>query len=167
MWIGAIRLTVKTKDSIDAGTDSRVQAIVLRDGVELCVLNIDYPEENDLERGAIRNYDYTDLPRKNDKTPELPPGYGMTPMPYPSYGFEFSNGMKGHLTIRLRICGDDMWIKDNIDLYVRYIRQKATSFDTVAWLYDSDWTFIASWDRDVSMSTDSREGYTTWNLKLD
>ena len=169
MWIGSIRLTVQTKDAAYAGTDSLVQAGVIRDGSELRLLNLDYPTENDLERGAIRNYDYigpTRLPRKNDKTPQLPDGIGQSPMPYPGYGFEFSNGLYGHLTLRLRINGDDMWIKDNVDLYVRYIREKATSFDTLAWIEDTDWTYIASWGKDVKMSTDSDEGYTTWSLIL-
>lgn len=169
MWIGAIRLTVHTKDARDAGTDSLVQARVLRNGDELRVLNLDYPSEDDLERGAIRNYDYsgpTRLPRRNDRTPELPPGIGQNPMPYPGYGFEFSHGMNGHLTLQLHIRGDDMWIKDNVDLYVRQIRLRATSFDTLAWQEDSDWNYVASWTRDVAMSTDSDEGATRWNLVL-
>jgi hypothetical protein len=169
MWIGAIRLIVETKDSLDAGTDSLVQATVLRDNHELRVLNLDYPTEDDLERGAIRNYDYggpTKLPRRNDQTPELPPGIGQIPMPYPGYGFEFSHGLGGHLRLRLDIRGDDMWIKDDVDLYVKVIRNRATSFDTLAWIEDSDWTYIASWTRDVAMSTDGREGTSTWNLVL-
>ena len=169
MWIGSVRLIVHTKDAPDAGTDSLVQATILRDGAELRVLNLDYPTENDLERGAIRNYDYsgpTKLPRRNDQTPQLPSGVGQNPMPYPGYGFEFSHGLNGHLRIRLGIRGDDMWIKDNVDLYVRFIRQRATSFDTLAWQEDPDWTYIASWSQDVALSTDSREGVTTWNLNL-
>lgn len=169
MWIGAIRLVVETTDEPFAGTDSLVQAIVVRDGVDLRVLNLDYPTEDDLERGAIRDYDYigpTRLPRRNDKTPELPPGIGQNPMPYPGYGFEFSSGLNGHLKIRLRINGDDMWIKDKVDLYIRRIRQVATSFDTLAWQEDTFWTYIASWTQDVAMSTDSSEGVTTWNLNL-
>ena len=108
MWVGAIRLTVRTEDAPFAGTDSLVRATVIRDGTELRILNLDYPTEDDLERGAIRNYDYigpTKLPRKNDQTPELPDGIGRIPMPYPGYGFEFSNGLSGHLNIRLRIAG--------------------------------------------------------------
>jgi len=169
MWIGSIRLTVQTKNQQFAGTDSLVQASILRNGTELRLLNLDYPAENDLEPGAIRNYDYmgpTKLPRRNDQTPELPPGVGQNPMPYPGYGLEFSNGMSGHLTIRLRIRGDDMWIKDNVDLYVRKIRQIATSFDTLDWQEDSNWTYVASWTQDVALSTDSSEGHTTWNLNL-
>jgi len=72
----------------------------------------------------------------------------------------------GHLILRLRINGDDMWIKDNVDLYVQQIRQKATSFDTLAWIQDTDWHYAATWSRDVPMSTDSSEGFTTWNLIL-
>lgn len=169
MWIGSIRLIVQTKNAPHAGTDSLVQATVLRDGTALRVLNLDYSTEDDLERGAIRMYDYvgpTKLPRRNDKTPELPPGIGQSPMPYPGYGFEFSNGLNGHLKIRLRIHGDDMWIKDNVDLYVRSIRRRATSFDTIDWQEDPDWTYVSSWSQDVAMSTDSSEGTTTWTLNL-
>jgi hypothetical protein len=169
MWIGSIRIVVQTKDAPAGGTDSLVQAMVLRDGAELRVLNLDYPTENDLERGAIRNYDYsgpTKLPRRNDQTSELPPGIGQIPMPYPGYGFEFSNGMNGHLKIRLRVNGDDMWIKDKVDLYVRFIRLRATSFDTEAWMEDPDFTYISSWTQDVAMSTDSSEGVATWTLNL-
>jgi hypothetical protein len=169
MWIGSIRLIVQTADRRFAGTDNLAQASVLRDGAELGVLNLDYPAENDLERGAIRNYDYsgpTKLPRRNDKTPSLPPGIGQNPMPYPGYGFEYSSGLNGHLKLKLRIRGNDMWIKDNVDLYVRYIRNRATSFDTLAWIEDTEWTYIASWSRDVALSTDPTEGTTTWTLNL-
>jgi hypothetical protein len=47
-----------------------------------------------------------------------------------------------------------------------FIRQRATSFDTLAWQEDPDWTYMASWTQDVAMSTDSSEGVTTWNLNL-
>jgi hypothetical protein len=169
MWIGSIRLVVQTKNQRNAGTDNLVQASVLRNDHVIRVLNLDYPAENDLERGAIRAYDYmgpTKLPRNNDKTPELPPGIGQSPMPYPGYGLEFSEGLSHHLKIRLRIRGDDMWIKDSVDLYVRVIRQRATSFDTLAWVEDPEWTYIASWTQDVALSTDAREGTATWTLNL-
>lgn len=164
-----MRLVVETKDSPNAGTDSLVQAIVLRDGAELVRLNLDYLTENDLERGAIRIYDYigpTKLPRRNDRTPELPSGVGRSPMPYPGYGLEFSNGLAGHLMLRLCIRGNDMCVKDNVDLYVKFLRQRATSFDTLAWMEDQEWTSIARWGRDVALSTDPREGVTKWDLHL-
>jgi len=168
-WIGAIRLVVETADEPYAGTDGLVQATIIRDGNSLRVLNLDYPAENDHERDAIRGYNYsgpTAIPRRNDLTPSLPPGIGQIPMPYPGYGFEFSNGLNGHLSIRLKINNSDMWIKDKVDLYVKFIRQVATSFDTLAWQEDPNWTYIASWTQDVSMSTDASEGVTTWNLIL-
>ncbi len=71
MWIGSIRLVVETKDAPDAGTDSLVQVTVLRNGHALKVFDLDYRAENDLERGALRNYDYigpTRLRRRNDQT---------------------------------------------------------------------------------------------------
>ena len=74
--------------------------------------------------------------------------------------------MSGHLNIRLRIRGRDMWIKDQVDLHVIFIRQKATSFDTLAWIEDTYWTYIAPWTQDVAMSKDSEEGVTTWTLLL-
>ena len=106
MWIGAIRLTVQTLDAPYAGTDSLLQASIRRDGTELRLLNLDYATEDDHERGAIRNYDYfgpTRLPRRNDKTPSLPDGIGRIPMPYPGYGFEFSDGLSDHLSIPIYI----------------------------------------------------------------
>jgi len=169
MWIGSIRLVVQTRNVQDAGTDSLVEFTVLRNGIPLHGYKLDYPAENDLERGAIRSYDYmgpTKLPRRNDQTEELGPGIGQNPMPYPGYGFEFSNGMSGHLTLRLRIRGSDMWIKDSVDLYVRKIREQATSFDTLDWFEDAGWTYVSSWNQNVAMSTDSDEGHTTWNLNL-
>ncbi len=169
MWIGAIRLTVETADVEYAGTDSLLQAEILRDGNRLRTLNLDYPTIDDHERDAIRNYDYygpTRLPRRNDATPELPPGIGQIPMPYPGYGFEFSSGLGSHLSIQLRTRGSDMWIKDRVDLYVREIRRIATSFDTLAWVEDSYWTYIASWTQDVAMSRDGSEGRETWRLVL-
>jgi hypothetical protein len=166
MWIGSIRVDVKTKDQQFAGTDSLVRAVIVRDGAELLALRLDWPTENDLERGAFRDYTYFTLPRINHLTPQLPDGIGMSPMPYPDHGIEYSIGMNGHFTLRLRIGGSDMWVKDNVDVYIREVRQVATSFDTLAWQEDSDWTYVASWGQDVAMSTDSGEGKTTWNLNL-
>lgn len=166
MWIGAIRLVVHTADSDDAGTDSLVRADVVRDGDALIALKLDYTDENDLERGATRAYEYVGLPRRNDSTPELPDDLAMSPSPYPDYGIEFSDGLQGHLVLRLRIAGDDMWIKDSVSLHVKEIRQRASSFDTLDWEDDRDWSYVGSWNRDVALSTDSDEGETTWNLRL-
>ena len=68
MWIGPIRLIVKTKEAPQAGTDSLAQAPILRNGTGLGVLS---PTEEDIELGAIRNDD------------------DMGPKPYPAYGSGF------------------------------------------------------------------------------
>ena len=167
MWIGSIRLRVKTKDATDAGTDSLVTATIVRDGEDIEALGLDYRSENDLERGAVRNYDYigpTRLPRSLDKTLPLPPGISQNPMPYPDYGIEFSHGLKGHLTVRLQIYDDDMWIKDNVELHIKELRLKPTSFDTVDWQEDANWTAVVHWSKDTAMSTDSDEGFEILKL---
>jgi len=166
MWMGAIRLDVLTKDAPYAGTDNLVTAGIVRDGSSLLDLKLDYPTENDLERGAERAYYYSNLPWVNDKTPPLPPNVGQNPMPYPAHGVEFSSGMKGHLVLRLHIWGQDMWIKDNVDAYIREIKQNATSFDTLGWKEDSTWKYIGTWSQDVALSDDSSEGHTIWNLNF-
>ena len=166
MWVGSIRVGVRTADQSAAGTDSLVQAEVLRDGLQISTLNLDYATEDDLERGAFRDYFYANLHRHNDQTTLLPPGVGENPMPYPDFGYEFSHGLTGHLSLRLHIHGDDMWVKDNIDLAVKHVRRVATSFDTEAWQQDSSWANVGNWGQDVALSTDSREGVTTWTLGL-
>jgi hypothetical protein len=166
MWIGSIKLTVSTSNREDAGTDDWVQAVVLRDGAEIVRLSLDYLDEDDLERGSTREYFYPgpSIPRRNDKTRELGPDVGQSPMPYPEFGLEFSSGLKGHLQIRLEINNTDMWIKDEVELHVKNISQRATSFDTVDWKEDSDWTFVAVWDKEKAMSLDSSEGVSRLRL---
>jgi hypothetical protein len=166
MWIGSMKLTVATMDTTDAGTDSLVTAMIERDGNDVVNLKLDWPTENDLERGAQRDYTYYQLPRHNDQTPVLPDGIGQIPMPYPDFGIEFSNKLPGHLKLGVRIHGDDMWVKDNVDLYITEVRRVATSFDTEAWVEDNDWTYVATWSKDKALSTDSDEGVTLLNLIL-
>lgn len=166
MWVGAIMLDVATKDAEWAGTDNLVTAKIVRDGNGLLRLRLDYPTEDDLERGAERAYYYSNLPWIHDQTQPLPDGIGVIPMPYPDHGIEFSNGLSGHLHLQLHIYGDDMWIKDNIDLYVKEIRDVATSFDTMGWREDSDWEYIATWSKDIALSEDSSEGFSYLNLIL-
>jgi len=166
MWVGSIKLLVQTADLVDAGTDNLVTATVVRDGYEVRQLKLDYPIENDLEHGAVRDYVYFNLTRSNDQTLELPPGIGQTPAPYPSHGIEFSNGLHGHLKLRLRIGGDDMWIKDSVDLYVRQVRLKTSGIDSAFWQEDVGWNYIGSWPADKSMSQDPDEGFAVMNLSL-
>jgi hypothetical protein len=166
MWVGAILLDVLTKDAPAAGTDNLVTVQIVRDGAGLLKLRLDYPTENDLEQGAERGYYYYNLPWINDQTPPLPDGIGQIPMPYPSHGIEFSNGLKGHLRLRLHIYGDDMWIKDNVDAHVKEIREVSSGIDTFGWKEDAQWQHIGTWSQDVALSQDSSEGVSYWTLNL-
>ena len=166
MWIGSIRLVVDTEDAPNAGTDSLVTATIVRDGLSVLNLNLNYANEDDLERDAHRAYDYLKLPRVNHLTPELPDGIGQIPMPYPSFGVEFSNGLSGHLKLRLKIHGGDMWIKDNVDVHIKEVKPVTTGFDSFVWQQEASWTHIGTWSEDVAMSTDFFEGVPTWKLAL-
>ncbi len=55
MWVGAIRVLVRTKDARYVATESLVGAAILRNGNRLRVLK-DHPFRSDLEPGAIRAY---------------------------------------------------------------------------------------------------------------
>ena len=169
MWLGAVSLVVTTAAVRDAGTDDLITARLFRDDVALRDLRLDFPTEDDHEPGDIRTYAFGGpgkWPRVHDRTPPLPPGIGQSPMPYPGYGFEFSSGLAGHLRLQLRTGGSDMWLKDNVDLNVKEVRQRATSFDTLDWMLDPDWRYLASWPRDVAFSRDPRQGSATWMLVL-
>lgn len=164
MWVGKMGFMVWTKDAVHAGTDHLVTVEVMRDNRVLWAGRFDFPTEDDLEPGAQRFYGYEINGLFLDDTPPLPAGIGRIPSPYPSRGMEYSHGLSGHLRSRLRIHGHDMWTKDKVEIYVKEIRQLATSFDTLEWIEDSDWTKLGTWGADADLSTDSSEGSTTWTL---
>jgi hypothetical protein len=161
MWIGEIRLVVVTKNVSHAGTDSLVNAVLLRDDNPLVTLRLDRRRVDDLERGSTNDFRFLNLPRLNDHTPELPPSVLQFPMPYPPSGIEFSNGLPGHLKFRLTIGGDDMWIKDRVDLFINQFQFTSEAQD---WVLDQGWSAIGSWGQDVKMSTDFWEGSDKWIL---
>jgi hypothetical protein len=164
MWIGSIRLRIRTEDVPHAGTDSEVRVTIMRDGQDVQTVSLDLPGEDNLERGTTRDYVYTRLERSNDQTPELPDGLATSPSPYPSYGVEFSDGVFRHLGLRFRIRGSDMWIKDNVDIAVREIEKVPEGFDSWVWRESSAWIHVGTRSADVRMSTDSDEGVRTMVL---
>lgn len=167
MWIGSIRIGVLTGSGRDDGTDGLVQAAVLRDGAEIWRGNLDYLSENDLERETYRDYWYPRLhPQSFHKTEPLPDGLGQSPMPYPDYGLEFSDGLQGHFRLKLIIRNRDTWVKDEVDLAIREIQRQADGFDMYNWGEDPTWTDLGIWTQDVAMSQDPAQGKATWSLKL-
>lgn len=163
-WITKIGFRVWTDAAPYAGTDNLVLVNLMRDGDTKERLRLDYAHLDDLEPNSRRFYGFQ-IPRRHlDKTKPLPDGIGQIPSPYPATGIEFSADLRGHLKCQLEIKGDDLWIKDRVDIYVKYISLKATSFDTVEWLEDAFWTRLGIWGQDVTLSRDSGEGFTRWNL---
>ncbi len=163
MWISKIGFEVWTEDAVYAGTDHLVTIEVMRDNRVLWAGKFDYSTEDDLEAGAQRWYGYVVPGLYLDETPPLPEGIGRIPAPYPSQGMEYSNGLHDHMRCRLHIHGDDMWTKDRVDIWVKEIKQVATSFDTLDWV-EQDWTHLGAWTQDTNLSWDGGEGFTTWTL---
>jgi hypothetical protein len=120
---------------------------------------LDYPHENDLERGAFQSYTYSHLPLSPDplsadstplllpwETDELSPDHpGQSPPPRPDYGIEFSDGLFGHLNMSIRIHGSNLWIPEYIDVTGRAIRLQETSLDRFEWREDFDWFNLGAW----------------------
>lgn len=153
MWIGGVRLVVKTKDRKYAGTDSDVQAGFLRNGWELTYGTLDLAGD-DLGRGDERGYNFIFSDWFNDRTQPIDFDPSPNPPPYPDRGIEYSNGLVGNLGIRLRIMGADMWIKDELHIYTKQIRLKSTALSEPSWRLDDDWHYEGSSLTDVRMSTD-------------
>ena len=169
MWIGGIRLVVYTKNSPNAGTSNTVRVRVLRN--DNVVRGWPFPAMllKDQERDDIQVFKWDEpryFPRDHDRTPEPIPGLTEDPQPFPDYGFEFTDGLFGHLGLRLEIDGRDMWFMDNIDLDVKYIRWNGYGIDSFVWERDLYWTRVFSWRQDVRMSTDPSEGVATWTLSV-
>jgi hypothetical protein len=165
MWIGSLRLRVRTKARPEAGTDNLVTVGLLRDGNEVAKLRLDHRYQDDLEPGVSQNFTFTgpsSLPRSHDRPP-MNEGTSRKPV-YPPYGIEFSQGCKGHLALQATIHGDDLWIKDSVELFVREIRPSIHADGTVTWVESSEWTPVARWGKDAPISGDKREGTRTWTM---
>ena len=162
-WISEIMFRVVTEDSVDAGTDSLLTVEIFRGGDHLVTGRLDFRHLDDYERDDDRFYNFVIPDRHLHRTPPLPDGIGRIPSPYPETGMEFSDGLAGHLRCRLRIHNDDMWIKDNVEIWVKEVRLR-WSGDSAAWHEDERHRRLGSWGQDVAMSTDGDEGPHTWTL---
>lgn len=155
MWIGSIRLDVRTEHEPGAGTDDMVVATLLRDGEEIAELKLDRPGKPDLDRGTARPYVYAhlDLNGVHDAYP--------TPV-QPKYGVEFPDGLKGHLALRLSHSSGDLWVMDELILFVKELDKESGG----PWFEHDKWTFVKSFSRDVALSAHPLEGSLTWLLEV-
>ena len=164
MWISEIGWDIKTSITPGAGTDSQLTVDILRDDQSVIQLNVEPGETSRLDRDESQFYFWRFV--------------GATPEPSNSnigevesgqenpHGVEFENDIFGHLKCRLRIYGDDMWIKQQIDGYVRYAKLQGVpgTIDSANWVDDPDWTPVGNFAQEAHMSTDGGEGYTNWTL---
>lgn len=172
MWIGAIRFSIRTGDLPSTGTHSLVQVRVLRDEDVLTIFPLDAPPEIGLPHESIMTFELVGpdwLPRHNDETPNYPPGYAANPMPYPSYGFEFSHGLPGHMRLQLWIDGDDAFQWMWVDLAVKVIREVDTQFGFKIWKRHPFWQEVQLWEPEsyVTMSSNPNKGYPVYELDVD
>lgn len=161
-YVHQIGWQIKTSNIRDAGTDSRVTVTILRDGARIIALNLEPGNTTRLDQGESAFYFW------RFQGTVFEPGdlvEWIAGMPYPD-GVEFADDVQGHLTCDLRIHGDDMWVKDQIDAYVRYINYHHIpgTIDAFEWVPDLNWTFVATFPRDIALSTDKKEGVTILHL---
>lgn len=163
-WISEIGWDIKTLNTPVAGTDTRVSVEILRDDVQVISLLIEPGNTTRLDRGDSRFYWWRF--RGANFAPSDEPGHTAGEQAFP-HGVEFPRDIRNHLKCRLRAWGDDMWIKDNVDAYVRYARLVAVpgTIDSFVWVDDLNWTFVGSFAQDVALSTDPAEGFRTWTLR--
>jgi hypothetical protein len=163
-WIGEIGWDIRTSSAQFAGTDTRVSVEILRDNALVIALLVEPGSTTRLDRGDGAFYWWrfqgaNFAPRDSD----IGVSHGGAGFPH---GVEFPQGVVGHLKCRFRAWGDDMWIKDNIDGYVRYATERGVpgTIDSTVWVDDINWSLIWHFPQDVALSTDASEGFTTWTL---
>lgn len=163
-WISEIGWDVKTSRSQFSGTNTAISVEILRDNLQVIVLLVEPGNTPRLDRGTSQFFWWK---FQGANFAPNPSGIGHTTggEGFP-HGVEFPQDIHGHLRCRLRAGGDDMWIKDNIDAYVRYARLISVpgTIDSRVWVDDLNWTAVGSFTQDVAISTDPHEGTPTWTL---
>ena len=164
VWVSEIGWDIRTSGDPIAGTDTRVTVEILRDNNLVILLNVEPGNTTRLDRGESTFYSWrflgTNYAPDDSELGTITGGQGIP------YGVEFPQNVVGHLKCRFRAWGDDLWIKDNVDGYVRYATERSVpgTIDSTVWVDDLNWTFIWSFPQDVPISTDPAEGFTAWTL---
>jgi hypothetical protein len=168
MWVGSIRVRVRTKSSETASTDSPVIAAVMRDNIAVYAFFLN-PEFRtlggtnlEITSGTDRNFFQFSLPKSSAHPPP------EASVDEPPYGIEFPNGLAEHCTLKLRIFGNDLWITDEVELFIRElhaVRLPAAS-DTLTWVEETSWKSVGQWSKDIRISTDTSEGFAIVNFNV-
>lgn len=161
-YVHEVAWDIKTSGGRYSGTDSPVTVTLLRDDVPVIALNVEPGDTNRLDRGTsdLHWWRFTGATFQDPDTITWIAG-----LAYPD-GVEFPNDVFGHLKYRFRIYGDDLWRKDRIDCYVRYLTYQHVpgTIDSFIWVPDLNWTHAGTFDHDLVLSTDPGEGFRTLTL---
>lgn len=147
--------TVKTGASWWSGTNTPIKIEIYRDDDLIKRINLEPGNTPRLHRDELATYFWE---FKN------PDGVGMavsgTTVPYYE---NFPNGVRGHLRVKLVAKGDDAWEKDWIDstVHTGELKHVPGTIDSVKWVENWDSFFYG---RDVVLSTDSSEGFSSLTL---
>jgi hypothetical protein len=151
MWIGSIRLVVPTgapsehdPRSAAPSPGTVVPVVLLRDGLEVSRLRLDLPDHG-AGSAASRTLDYLQLDRVSDRTPLLLHDAGGRLLPYPEYGVEYSQGLYGHLRVRLLTDARTAASLEGVTMFVHRLRHRVVGPRQIAWVEDEEWSFLGTW----------------------
>jgi hypothetical protein len=163
-WISEIGWDIKTSSAQFSETDTPVSVEILRDDIQVIALFIEPGNTPRLNRGASEFY-WWRFQGANFAPNSSDIGHSTGGEGFP-HGVEFPQDIQGHLKCRLRAWGNDKWIKDNIEGFVRYARLVGVpgTIDSTVWVDDLNWTAVGNFTQDVVISTDTGEGTPTWTL---
>ena len=148
--------TIQTGNQPWSGTDTTMKIEILRDGNLIKRLNLEPGNTPRLNRGELATYYWVFTSPDN-----IGVAVSGTPVPYTE---AFPNGIRGHLQVRLVAQGDDAWEKVRIDSTVHSGRLRYIPGTIDGFTWQEDWDEFA-FTRDVVISTDPREGPSTWTLQ--
>lgn len=155
----AIAWDIQTSGEQFAGTDTRITCEILRDDVKVFTVILESGNTIRLDRGHVDVLMYTfRQPFLTSPTvPSLSQGV---------VGVEFPNGFPGHLKMRLRNAGDDLWVKETIIVYGRIGELYRDNEGGALLMFDEehDWVDLGSFTKRKVLSTDPSEGTTTLTL---
>jgi len=147
--------TIQTGHEWWSGTDTTVKIEICRDNTLIKRLNLEPGHTSRLDRNELATYYWIF---------ESPDHVGVsisgTTIPY---YVDFPHGVSGHLRVNLVAKGDDAWEKLSLDSTVHSgdLRGVPGAIDSVEWVETQESFYFG---RDVVLSTDNSEGYTTLTL---
>lgn len=161
-YVHEVAWDIKTSSQPYSGTNSPVTVTMLRDDAPVIALNVEPGNSNRLQRGDSQ-FHWWRFSGAYFQDPDVITW--IAGLGYPD-GVEFADDVPGHLKYRFRIYGDDLWRKDRIDCYVRYLsfQHVPGTIDSFIWVPDLNWTHVGTFDRDLILSTDPAEGFRTLTL---